>query len=147
MPGRTRPHVKLKRVYDAPAKSDGCRVLVDRLWPRGISKDKLLLDDWLKDVAPSAGLRKWFGHDPAKWGEFRKRYFRELDEQSEAVQRLLAKGRDGTVTLVFGAKDVHHNDAVALKEYLEWHARKQTSVGLAGRPELRTPPRSDHARD
>jgi uncharacterized protein YeaO (DUF488 family) len=116
--------VKLKRAYDAPAKSDGRRVLVDRLWPRGVSKDELRLDDWLKDVAPSAGLRKWFGHDPAKWGAFKERYFRELDKHSEAVERLLAGGRAGTVTLVFGAKDVLHNDAVALKEYLQRHAEK-----------------------
>jgi uncharacterized protein YeaO (DUF488 family) len=124
MAGRTTPQVRLKRAYDAPAKSDGCRVLVDRLWPRGVSKDELRLDDWLKEVAPSTGLRKWFGHDPAKWGAFKDRYFRELDEQSEAVARLLARGREGTLTLVFGAKDVHHNDAVALKEYLERHAEK-----------------------
>ena len=124
MARRMRPQVKLKRAYDAPAKSDGRRVLVDRLWPRGVSKDMLRLDDWLKEVAPSAGLRKWFGHDPAKWSVFKDRYFRELDEQSEAVERLLARGRAETVTLIFGAKDVHHNDAVALKEYLERHAEK-----------------------
>jgi uncharacterized protein YeaO (DUF488 family) len=120
----TRPQVRLKRAYDSAAESDGRRVLVDRLWPRGISKDELQIDDWLKEVAPSTRLRKWFGHDPAKWGAFKDRYFRELDEQSEAVERLLARGREGTVTLVFGAKDVHHNDAVALKEYLERHAEK-----------------------
>jgi uncharacterized protein YeaO (DUF488 family) len=124
MARRARPQVQLKRAYEAPAKSDGCRVLVDRLWPRGISKGKLRLDDWLKEVAPSAGLRKWFGHDPTKWGAFKDRYFRELDEQSDAVERLLARGRAGTVTLVFGAKDVHHNDAVALKEYLERYTEK-----------------------
>jgi uncharacterized protein YeaO (DUF488 family) len=122
MAGRTRAQVKLKRVYDAPAKSDGCRVLVDRLWPRGVAKDDLQPDVWLKDVAPSAGLRRWFGHDPAKWDAFKRRYFRELDEQSEAVERLLAKGREGTVTLIFGAKDAQHNNAVALKEYLEQRA-------------------------
>jgi uncharacterized protein YeaO (DUF488 family) len=116
--------VKLKRVYDAPAKSDGCRVLVDRLWPRGVAKDDLRPDVWLKDVAPSAGLRRWFGHDPAKWDAFKRRYFRELDEQSEAVERLLAKRREGTVTLIFGAKDAQHNNAVALKEYLEQRAGK-----------------------
>jgi len=116
--------LKLKRAYDAPAKSDGCRLLVDRLWPRGVSKNELRLDDWLKEVAPSAGLRKWFGHDPAKWRAFKDRYFRELDEQSEAIERLLARSRAGTVTLVFGAKDVQHNDAVALKEYLERHAER-----------------------
>ena len=124
MARKTRLLLKLKRAYDAPAKSDGCRLLVDRLWPRGVSKNELRLDDWLKEMAPSAGLRKWFGHDPAKWRAFKDRYFRELDAQSEAVERLLTRGRAGTVTLVFGAKDVQHNDAVALKEYLERHAEK-----------------------
>lgn len=116
--------VKLKRVYDAPAKSDGCRVLVDRVWPRGVSKDELRLDDWLKDMAPSTELRKWFDHDPAKWDAFKDRYSRELDEQPEAVERLLARGHKRTLTLVFGAKDTQHNNAVALKEYLERHAGK-----------------------
>jgi uncharacterized protein YeaO (DUF488 family) len=129
MAGRTRLQVRLKRAYDAPAKSDGRRVLVDRLWPRGVSKDELRLDDWLKEVAPSTRLRKWFGHDPAKWGAFKDRYFRELDGQSEAVERLLARGREGIVTLVFGAKDVNHNDAVALKEYLERHAENRQAAG------------------
>ncbi len=86
-----RPEVKLKRAYEPPARADGRRVLVDRIWPRGVSKDQLRLDDWLKDLAPSAGLRKWFGHDPAKWGAFKDRYFRELDERPEAVERLAAK--------------------------------------------------------
>jgi uncharacterized protein YeaO (DUF488 family) len=113
------PKLKLKRAYDAPAKSDGCRVLVDRVWPRGLSKGELRLDDWLKDLAPSTPLRTWFGHDPAKWGAFKDRYFRELDKKPEAVERLVARRRDGTVTLVFGAKDIHHNNAVALKEYVE----------------------------
>ncbi len=124
MTGRTRPKVKLKRAYDAPAKSDGCRVLVDRVWPRGVSKDELRLDDWLKDIAPSTGLRKWFDHDPAKWDAFKNRYFRELDEQSEAVECLLERGHEGNVTLVFGAKDTRYNNAVALKEYLERHAER-----------------------
>jgi uncharacterized protein YeaO (DUF488 family) len=144
---RARSKVKLKRAYDVPARSDGRRVLVDRLWPRGISKDKLLLDDWLKDVAPSAGLRKWFGHDPEKWSEFRKRYFRELDERSDVIQRLLARGRGGTLTLVFAAKDVHHNDAVALKEYLEWHAGKQASARMTDSPDLPTPSPSRRGND
>lgn len=118
--------MKLKRAYDAPAKSDGRRVLVDRVWPRGVTKDELRLDDWLKDLAPSTKLRKWFGHDPAKWGAFKERYFRELDGRQEAVERLLAKGREGALTLVFGAKDIHHNNAVALKEYVE---RMEMRVG------------------
>jgi uncharacterized protein YeaO (DUF488 family) len=115
----SRPNIKLKRAYDAPAKSDGRRVLVDRIWPRGVSKDELRLDDWLKDLAPSARLRSWFGHDPAKWDAFKDRYFRELDERPEAVERLVARSREGTLTLVFGAKDIHHNNAIALREYVE----------------------------
>ena len=116
--------MKLKRAYDAPARSDGCRVLVDRVWPRGVSKKELRLDDWLKDLAPSAGLRKWFGHDPAKWGAFKGRYFRELDKRPEAVERLVGRSREGTLTLVFGAKDIHYNNAVALKEYVERFATR-----------------------
>ncbi|MCI0429674.1 MAG: DUF488 family protein [Rhodospirillales bacterium] len=116
--------MKQKRAYDVPAKSDGRRVLVDRVWSRGVSKDELRLDDWLKDVAPSTRLRTWFGHDPAKWDAFKDRYFRELDKRPEAVERLVARSREGTVTLVFGAKDIHHNNAVALKEYVERIARR-----------------------
>lgn len=111
--------VKLKRAYDEPAKSDGCRVLIDRIWPRGIRKEALRLDDWMKDLAPSTRLRKWFGHDPAKWAAFKDRYFRELDERRETVERLVAKCRTGTLTLVFAASDTQHNNAVALKEYIE----------------------------
>ena len=108
----------VKRVYEPPADGDGQRVLVDRLWPRGLSKDAAKVDLWLKEVAPSTGLRKWFGHDPAKWEEFRRRYFAELDAAAEAIESLrrLAKGR--RVTLVHGARDTEHNDAVALLEYL-----------------------------
>jgi uncharacterized protein YeaO (DUF488 family) len=123
-PGRL--NVKLKRAYDTPSRSDGDRVLVERLWPRGVSKQKLQLAAWLQDVAPSTELRKWFGHDPAKWHEFRKRYFQELDEHSVSVQDLLARIRDGTVTLVFAAKDMRHNNAVALKEYLELQSERST---------------------
>lgn len=119
MPARKRTVIKVKRAYEAPARSDGYRVLVDRVWPRGVTRDALRLDAWTKDVAPSAGLRKWFGHDPAKWDEFERRYFAELDGQPEAVAGLLEACRRGTVTLVFGARDVEHNNAVALKQYLE----------------------------
>ena len=111
--------IDLKRAYDPPAKSDGRRVLVDRVWPRGIAKDDLRIDAWLKDLAPSTELRKWFGHDPAKWDEFRKRYGRELEQRSEALEELLDKARAGHVTLVFSARDTEHNNAVALREYLE----------------------------
>lgn len=109
----------LKRVYDSPTKSDGCRVLVDRIWPRGLSKKAAKVDHWLKDIAPSTPLRKWFAHDPEKWGEFRKRYFKELKGNPDAVKQLRTLAQQGTVTLLFGAKDGKHNNAAALKEYLE----------------------------
>ncbi len=112
-------NIRIKRAYDPPAKSDGFRVLVDRVWPRGVTKDALRLDEWLKEIAPSTTLRKWFGHDPAKWEAFEDRYFRELDSHGEQVTRLRQKAREGDVTLVFAAKDLQHNNAVALKEYLE----------------------------
>ena len=111
--------IDLKRAYDPPAKSDGCRILVDRIWPRGIAKDDLQVDAWLKDLAPSTGLRKWFGHDPKKWDEFKRRYARELEQRSDALEQLVEKARAGHVTLVFGAKDTEHNNAVALKEHLD----------------------------
>jgi len=113
---------KLKRAYDDPEASDGLRYLVDRIWPRGVKKDALKLDGWIKDVAPSSQLRQWFGHDPQKWTEFRKRYFAELDKKPEAWRPLLEAGRKGTVTLVYSAQDSQHNNAVALAEYLR---RKQ----------------------
>ncbi len=113
---------KLKRAYDDPEASDGPRYLVDRIWPRGVKKDALKLDGWIKDVAPSSELRRWFGHDPQKWAEFRKRYFAELDKKPEAWRPLLDAGRKGTVTLVYSAQDSQHNNAVALTEYLR---RKQ----------------------
>lgn len=109
----------LKRVYEAPEASDGVRVLVDRVWPRGLTKEAAKLDHWMKELAPSTALRKWFGHDPAKWDGFRERYFRELDKQSEGVARLRAMARGKRVTLLFGAKDEEHNQAVALAEYLK----------------------------
>ncbi len=111
--------IQIKRVYDPPAKSDGFRVLVDRVWPRGVGKDKLKLDQWLKDIAPSTELRQWFGHDPEKWDDFRKRYFRELASHGEQVTYLRQKAAEGALTLIFAAKDAQHNNAVALKEYLE----------------------------
>jgi uncharacterized protein YeaO (DUF488 family) len=110
--------VKLKRAYEPVAKADGTRVLVDRLWPRGVSKKAARIDLWLKEIAPSAELRKWFGHDPEKWSQFKKKYFKELDANPDTVQQLRRLIRGGTVTLVYGAKDEEHNDAVALKQYL-----------------------------
>jgi uncharacterized protein YeaO (DUF488 family) len=117
MPERTMT-IKLKRAYEPATKADGTRVLVDRLWPRGVSKKAARIDHWLKEIAPSAELRKWFDHDPAKWAKFRAKYFRELDANGEVVDQLRAFARRGTVTLVFAAKDEEHNDAVALQEYL-----------------------------
>jgi uncharacterized protein YeaO (DUF488 family) len=111
--------IKLKRAYDPPAKEDGFRVLVDRIWPRGVKKEELALDLWLKEVAPSGQLRKWFGHDPAKWPEFCKKYEAELKEKEDNIRLLKEKRDQGTLTLVFSAKDTKHNNAVALKNYLE----------------------------
>ena len=111
--------IQLKRAYEPPESDDGFRVLVDRLWPRGVSKSAARIDLWLKEIAPSAVLRQWFGHDLAKWNTFRARYFRELQKNGAAVEQLMAHVRHGTVTLVYGAKDQEHNDAVALKEFLE----------------------------
>src|SRR5512146_2750422 len=110
--------IRIKRIYEPPAAADGRRVLVDRLWPRGISKDEAKVDEWLKEIAPSAELRTWFGHDPAKWMEFRTRYREELKHQGELLDRLRAEARRGTVTLLFAAKDEEHNNAVVLKELL-----------------------------
>lgn len=110
--------IRIKRVYNSPEETDGLRILVDRLWPRGLTKKGAKIDIWLKDVAPSDSLRKWFAHDPAKWDEFKKRYFQELKDKFEAVKTIIDKGKQGTVTLVYGAKDAEHNNAVVLKEYL-----------------------------
>ncbi|HVO14872.1 MAG TPA: DUF488 family protein [Alphaproteobacteria bacterium] len=111
--------IRVKRVYDPPARADGTRILIDRVWPRGLSKKAVDADEWLKDVAPSTALRRWFGHDPAKWTEFRRRYAAELAEQDAAVAHLRALARRGTVTLVFAARDAEHSNAAALKAYLE----------------------------
>jgi len=112
--------IKIKRVYEEPTAGDGMRILVDRVWPRGISKERARLADWRKDLAPSTPLRKWFGHDPAKWKEFRTRYRTELKRsgQIEALKELAKLSRRKTVTLVYGAADEQHNQAVALKEFL-----------------------------
>ena len=110
---------RLKRVYDNPAKADGWRVLVDRVWPRGLTKKEARVDDWLREIAPGARLRKWFGHDPARWIEFKRRYAAELEGQRGQVEQLVQQARKRTVTLLFGAKDIAHNNAVALKEFLE----------------------------
>jgi len=111
--------IKLKRVYDPYADSDGKRILVDRLWPRGIKKEDARIDHWLKDIAPSDELRKWFSHDPAKWEEFKKRYRKELEDRQEIIRDLRTEARRKTVTLLFAAKDTERNNAVALKEIIE----------------------------
>jgi uncharacterized protein YeaO (DUF488 family) len=111
--------IQVKRVYDPPAKGDGFRVLVDRVWPRGVSKAAAAVDLWMKEVAPTSKLRTWFGHDPEKWAEFRQRYRAELRERKAELAELKAHARRGRVTLVFGARDTEHNQAVALQEMLE----------------------------
>ena len=108
--------IKIKRVYEKPDKEDGIRILVDRLWPRGLTKEKASIDLWLKDIAPSIELRKWFGHDPDKWLEFEKRYSYELKKNEEQLSLLKDQMKKGMVTLVYGAKDEEHNQALVLKE-------------------------------
>ncbi|HYE36116.1 DUF488 domain-containing protein [Methylocaldum sp.] len=110
--------VSVKRVYEAPAPNDGERFLVERLWPRGISKPTLAMTAWIKEAAPSGDLRRWFGHDPLKWDEFRHRYFAELDGKPEVLQPLLDAAARGRITLLYSARDTKHNSAVALAEYL-----------------------------
>ena len=113
---------KIKRAYEKAVRNDGYRVLVDRIWPRGVTKVEAKIDQWCKGVAPSTALRKWFAHDPARWLEFKRRYFRELAAQRDALNELHKLASASMVTLVFGAKDMEHNQAVALKEYLESRA-------------------------
>ncbi len=111
--------IRLKRAYEPASREDGKRFLVERLWPRGVKKQSLPLEAWLKDVAPSTELRRWFGHDPAKWKEFEKRYTRELNTHAEAWGPLLAAARRGRVTLVYSSHDTEHNNAIVLKRFLE----------------------------
>ncbi|MGE5568402.1 MAG: DUF488 domain-containing protein [Rhodospirillales bacterium] len=118
--------IKLKRVYEEESSDDGVRYLVERLWPRGVKKTSLRIDGWLKDAGPSTELRKWFSHDPAKWQEFRRRYFAELDRAAEAWAPILDAARQGTVTLLYSSHDTEHNNAVALKEYIEQKAGVKT---------------------
>ena len=116
--------ILLKRAYDRSARADGKRLLVERLWPRGIKKSDLPLDDWVKDIAPSTELRKWFSHDPAKWTEFRRRYRAELVTKPEIWKPLLEAVRTSTITLVYSSHDTEHNNAVVLKEFLDSRASK-----------------------
>ncbi len=111
--------IKIKRVYEKPEKEDGTRILVDRIWPRGLSKKSAKVKFWLKDIAPSSDLRKWFGHDPKKWSRFKKRYKKELEEKKGIIKELKqTEKRDKIITLVYGAKDEEHNQARFLKEIL-----------------------------
>lgn len=124
--------LQVKRVYDPPAPSDGARILVDRLWPRGLKKQAARLDAWLKDIAPSDELRKWFGHDPARWQQFQGRYFAELDANPAACRDILERAEKETVTLLYAAHDSEYNNAVAVKLYLEKSAGR-TVLKRAGK--------------
>ena len=115
--------VWIRRAYDEPTNNDGYRVLVDRVWPRGVSKEDAQLDEWCKQIAPSTELRKWFGHDPERWDEFRSRYQGELEDRDDLVDALVERTTDGRVTLVFGAKDTDHNQAVVLAELIDERRR------------------------
>jgi uncharacterized protein YeaO (DUF488 family) len=110
--------VRLKRAYEPPSASDGYRVLIDRLWPRGVSREQARLDEWARELAPSSGLRQWFAHDPARFSVFRRRYAGELAGQEEKLRELRRRARQGSLTLVYGARDTEHNDAVVLAEIL-----------------------------
>jgi uncharacterized protein YeaO (DUF488 family) len=116
--GNPKKMIKTKRIYDEPEPGDGVRLLVDRLWPRGLSKEKAAVDHWLKEIAPSDELRRWFGHDPEKWQEFRERYRRELEAQAPLLKEIAQQARKETVTLLYAAHDEEHNNAVVLKELL-----------------------------
>ncbi len=120
----TKTRVAFKRVYDPPSKNDGFRVLVDRLWPRGLKKEKASIDLWYKDIAPSSDLREWFGHEPAKWAEFKRRYFKELYNCHQQVVELVEKTKGRNLTLLFAAKEEIYNNAAALAEYIEKNVKK-----------------------
>ncbi len=111
--------IQVKRVYEPPSASDGYRVLVDRLWPRGLSREAAKIDAWPKVLAPSDSLRSWFAHDVERWEEFQQRYWQELEEQQSALEELVARANSGRVTLVYAARDTEHNNAVALRDYME----------------------------
>jgi uncharacterized protein YeaO (DUF488 family) len=118
--------IHVKRAYEKPEKSDGHRFLVDQLWPRGVKKEALALDSWVKAASPSSSLRKWFAHEPAKWAEFQQRYFTELRENPAAWRPLLSAARADDITLIFGARDAEHNNAVALKAFLDKHLKPRS---------------------
>jgi uncharacterized protein YeaO (DUF488 family) len=132
--GITKANIRLKRAYEPPAAEDGLRVLVDRLWPRGIRKAKAAIDCWMKTIAPSAALRQWFNHDVARWDEFQRRYRQELQERTQEVGELRELARYRPITLVFSAHDSAHNDAVVLREFL-LHGPEPASVAAAHPPQ------------
>lgn len=125
--------ITLKRAYDAASRTDGTRFLVERLWPRGVSRATLRVDAWLKEAGPSTGLRKWFSHDLGKWDEFRRRYFRELDSRPAAWQPIASAARRGRVTLIYSSHDTQHNNAIALQEYLGAKSRRRAAAKRAVR--------------
>ena len=116
--------LKIKRIYDGEASADGRRILVDRLWPRGIKKEAVRVDEWIKDIAPSTELRRWFAHDPSKWTEFKTRYCRELEAKKDLLDTLSRQASGRTVTLLYSARDVRHNNAAALRELLDGGKRR-----------------------
>jgi uncharacterized protein YeaO (DUF488 family) len=117
--------IKIKRVYEEANSSDGTRLLIERLWPRGMRKDSLSLDGWLKEAGPSTTLRKWFSHDPAKWDEFQRRYFAELEAHPRAWRSITEAARHGTVTLIYSSHDEEHNNAIALQAFLKCHTKRK----------------------
>ncbi len=125
--------IHLKRAYEPASPRDGIRFLVERLWPRGVTKEKLRIEAWLKEAGPTTELRKWFGHDPEKWDEFRRRYRRELAARPDAWRPILEAARRGPVTLVYSSHDTEHNNAVALQEYLEARLRRPARAAAADR--------------
>jgi uncharacterized protein YeaO (DUF488 family) len=140
--------IKLKRVYGPAAASDGCRVLVDRVWPRGISKERAEVALWLKEIGPSTALRKWFGHDPERWPEFQKRYRQELRNKSNLLERIeQLEKEDGTVTLVFSARDEEHNQAVVLRDFLVTRdSRKNERRRAENSKQTRAPKKTERSR-
>lgn len=137
-PSSASSRIKLKRVYEPASRADGTRILVDRLWQRGLRKEDAVIDHWLKDLAPRTALRQWFGHDVERWTEFRKRYRAEIAEQPEVLAELRSLARKGPITLLFGAHDELHNNAVVLHELLAKRATTRTSAKSAGKTRRKT---------
>jgi uncharacterized protein YeaO (DUF488 family) len=125
--------LRLKRAYEPASSSDGRRILVDRLWPRGLSKRRAAIDEWMKEIAPSAPLRRWFGHDPDRWPEFQRRYKRELRERGDMLRKIATLASRGPVTLVFGARDEVHNDAVVLEALVRARMNRRKASMMRGR--------------